>query len=326
MKKLRSSLTALVLSGFLFVFAGCATTIKVNVQRPAELDLNGASSISVLPFQTSLFIMPDVHGRVSVLDAFFSGLFSSGEDYRCASYLTDNINKTLLSGKFYRLVDSNTVHSQLLRGETPDCDIYLSGRIDYLTSFTETERCERKKDDKIVYYDQFRKRIKIGVSYMVIDAKTSTVMDIDTYDFETFSGWYDNPSYLPGEFNEVRYYLDSIVSDLSRKIQPYYETKKIKLLEDKTKNPDLKTANEYAKNKLYQKSYDVYREVYDSTGDFTAGYNSAMLQEVLGNLDEARSIMDRLVDETGDKRAMKALSDINNEILKDERLKNQLQK
>lgn len=31
----------------------CATTLNVQVQRPAEIDLNGAKTIAVLPFKTS---------------------------------------------------------------------------------------------------------------------------------------------------------------------------------------------------------------------------------------------------------------------------------
>ena len=35
----------------LCLFISCATTITVQVKRPAQLDLNGAKTIAVLPFR-----------------------------------------------------------------------------------------------------------------------------------------------------------------------------------------------------------------------------------------------------------------------------------
>ena len=47
-------LTILILLVFVSMCCiGCATTIPVEIQRPAELELNGAKTIAVLPISTS---------------------------------------------------------------------------------------------------------------------------------------------------------------------------------------------------------------------------------------------------------------------------------
>ena len=57
-----------------------------------------------------------------------------------------------------------------------------------------------------------------------------------------------------------------------------------------------------------------------------AGYNAAVLQLALGNLNTAKEIMEELYNKSFDKRAVDALSDINNEIYQAQRLKNQIEK
>ena len=52
MNLLKKSLLVLILSS---VFIGCSTTINFQVKRPAEVDLNGANSIAILPFQTNAY-------------------------------------------------------------------------------------------------------------------------------------------------------------------------------------------------------------------------------------------------------------------------------
>ena len=44
-------LKSLLITLFFSLFISCATTLTVQVKRPAQLDLNGAKTIAVLPFR-----------------------------------------------------------------------------------------------------------------------------------------------------------------------------------------------------------------------------------------------------------------------------------
>ena len=68
MKIKNNILSVFILS--VFLLTSCATTVKTTVKRPAELDLNGANSISVLPIQTQQYssvlgVLDDVYNILS---------------------------------------------------------------------------------------------------------------------------------------------------------------------------------------------------------------------------------------------------------------------
>ena len=76
----------------------------------------------------------------------------------------------------------------------------------------------------------------------------------------------------------------------------------------------MKLAAKLAKSGQIESSCEKFLEIYDETGDFVAGYNGAILLEAQGDLFNARDIMQELVDVTGDKRAVRALKNIDREI------------
>ena len=69
----------------------------------------------------------------------------------------------------------------------------------------------------------------------------------------------------------------------------------------------------------------AFQDIYEDTGIVEAGYNAAILQEALGNLSVAESMMIEVYDANPDSRVAKGLTDIRNEIGMANRLKNQIQ-
>ena len=77
MKSIKSLKNTSIIISILFVMlaTSCATTLHLDSTRPAELDLNGASSIAVLPFGTTGYSNKKfTGGRYPVLDFFVSML------------------------------------------------------------------------------------------------------------------------------------------------------------------------------------------------------------------------------------------------------------
>ena len=111
-------------------------------------------------------------------------------------------------------------------------------------------------------------------------------------------------------------------------LQPYTITKSIKLLETKTKDKGLKermkAADELAKNSMLEKASTEFQNIYKETGLVEAGYNAAILQEALGNLSKAETMMTEVYNANPDSRVAKGLADIQYEISQANRLKQQI--
>ena len=128
---------------------------------------------------------------------------------------------------------------------------------------------------------------------------------------------------MPSAYEIIENDLDSLVKQIMKELEPYDEQIELKLMSDKSKNPDMELAKKYVENNLIEKALDKYQEVYTETGMFEAGYNAAILYEAYGDLQTAKTIMTRLVDATGDKKAVSALANINYEIQQEEKLHQQ---
>ena len=63
MKTLLKTSLILFCGSIFFLFASCATTVNVRLTRPAQLDLNGARTVAVLPFKPGQYYVEyDEHG------------------------------------------------------------------------------------------------------------------------------------------------------------------------------------------------------------------------------------------------------------------------
>ena len=142
-------------------------------------------------------------------------------------------------------------------------------------------------------------------------------------EFTKTSSEKDNKSDLPTPLDLLRYDINGFVDDVLYAIQPYQETCSVTLLEDETKNDDLKQADKLADKGQLVESYRIYKRVYDETGYFVAGYNAALLQLALGNLSQAKSEMTAVYNASGDKRARDYIDHIDQEIQSAQRLQKQ---
>ena len=71
-------------------------------------------------------------------------------------------------------------------------------------------------------------------------------------------------------------------------------------------------------------SYNIFLKIYNDSGYFEAGYNAAMILMAMGQLNEAKSLINNVYENTGNIKALEALSDIENEIKQAKRLENQI--
>ena len=304
---------SMVLSALLMV--SCATSVSYKVERPAELDLNGANSISVLPFQDM-----DYNGSY-VFGLFWFDYTTNAQ--KAADYLTDRLTMDILNSNYLQVVPSQSVQAAIASKKTVPCDVYLTG---YISRYeTHVEPTKHTDDDGNVTYT-FKRYVSCRVTYQIMDAATNRIISYKSKDMFANSSSYSHEYDLPRSYTLLESDLRSLSSKIMKEIQPYTVTVSVSLMEDKSKEKDenFKYADSLAKKGLYEQAEEKFMEIYRTSGKYEAGYNAARLMQVQGKLDDALELMTKLYNATGDKKAFNAKSQIQNEINLSNKLQSQL--
>lgn len=320
-----------------FLFLSCATKVSYSVLRPAELELNGAKTISVLPIKPYAYFnrSTEYSGMEFVLSAFF-GIFDTVSVYEkhAIEFLQSSIEKGLLESPYIDLVSAKTVQAAVNKGYINPADIYFTGEVTYYnvndtisTEVTVIEDKNRDSDHKgsktYIHKDYYTREVNFDFKYQIVDSSNDKVLSYEKININASSGRYESQNKLPNPYSLIEYKLRDAVNKILKELQPYVVIKSVSLLEDKSKNPDMKIANQFAKDKNIESSYKWYSKIYEEQNIFEAGYNAAILQQSMGNLYDAEELMNNLYEKTADTRALKALKDIRYEIYMANRLRKQ---
>jgi hypothetical protein len=199
----------------------------------------------------------------------------------------------------------------------------LTGRISRFDSNISERRTTEERDSKKYTVTWYTRTVNATVTYQIVDAKTAQVISYRTQSLEESSGETEYYRNLEKPFDIVRSSLEELTNRIMRELQPYEVIKRISLLSDKTKDPDMKAADKMVKNGLVAQAETKYLSLYKTGHVFTAGYNAARLMQARGKLQEAEQLMTELVETYSDKRAMSALRDIEYEISQAKKLQRQ---
>lgn len=320
MKKIKLSLISIAIATVLLL-SGCATSIATTVQRPAELDMNGANSISILPFQTSSW---NDDNSISILGLIKITFESDKKDPKkeITQYLTYNLTDSLLNSTYMNVIGSKIVEKAIENGTEIPADCYLSG---YITNFNDTlnryETDEEYEDGNPII--DFSRSVSFKVVYQVIDATTNRIICSKYNEISKTSMTYHNSNDVPETLDVVKNDLDMLISRIMKELQPYEETKYLSLLDDKNNKDSMNAAKAMAKSGDIEMAKEMYMNIYESTNSFEAGYNAGQLMQVLGEYDDAELLMSNLLDATGNKKAAAALRDIKAEKQYQQTLKSQ---
>ena len=311
----------LLIAAAAICLCSCATQVRVVVDRPAELNMNGANSIAILPIQAN---EPEKTETINFLGFFSITTTKKNTEpsprEQLAEYLTNSLTSKLLTTSYYQVVDSAMVESALKAGNKPPVDVYLTGSINQFNTKVSSEVIESEDGSTTIYY---KRTADISVTYRIIDATTGEIVAMRKADYSRTSSSDTDEYKLPSAYDLLTRELDGLASKIMKEVQPYQETMYLSLLKDKTKDPEFAEADQYAKNGAIQLSYEKFQAIYDKTGYYEAGYNAAILLQALGRLEDARDAMQALVAKTGDKKAINALTAINREISSAEKFKKQ---
>ena len=323
MKQNKFLLRTVLCSVAAITFFSCTTSVPVKVKRPAKLDMQGAQTLAILPFQTQYV---DVTLSQSNVRSLYSSSNRNDKDYRDKEEICSNITfaleSTLASTEYYELQNSTRVKLALERGTEIPADAYIYG---YISDYTCSDVLKNKKEVETIGAEPLYYRyVKARITYQIIKASTNRVIASDYYTLEGDGSIVDtNRNRLETPYQILKSDINSMVNTIGKQIQPYYETIHLSLLSDKTKNPEMKIADNLANRGFIDQAQQKFEQIYYEDGNFAAGYNSALLLEALGRLDEAKQQMEELVSLTGDRKAINALKNIEYEIHQQERLQEQ---
>lgn len=288
---------------WIFFLFSCASSVKIKVQRPAEYDLQGARSISVLPFTTT-------------------GLFWGPEKEKIANYISSSIQSNLIQSGYFSVIDSSFVNSALRKKTSLPCDVYIKGAILDFSDIINASSLEDEEEEQIEY----ARHVKFLVSYAIVNGKTHEIIATNQERF-SFTSLREKFIYnLPSALYLAQWDLDLFVSDLLKKIEPYTETRKVFMLKDKSKNEIMMQGSEFVKEGNLSAALEKYLSVYNELGLFEAGYNAARIMEAQGKYTEAEKLMLEVYNKTGEKKARNAIKEIQREIKDDQIFKEQQEK
>lgn len=290
-----------------FLFCGCATTIKVNVMRPSELDLGNVESIGVL----SSVRKPTI----------FEYMFFNTDGYELSKDFAVALQSELIEENYFTVVDSNKISVALKNGEKIPCDIYISTEISDVSSKIKKIKVKTKDDTHIEYY----RELNYSLNYLIVESQTGKILkEIET----NFSNQSDSELFeedVVSTRNLAYNDFYSVISKLKKQIMPYIENKRISLLKDKTKNPQMENADSLVKSGNLDLAFTEFIKIYNSTSLFEAGYNAACILEAQEKYEEALELMKEIYKKSGNKKAKNALDEIRFEITSRDKLQRQIE-
>lgn len=303
------------------LLTGCATTVTYKVDRPADLDLNGARSIAI----------------ESVIVPSYSRYSSKGDDTVVAQYIENTLAKRINQGGYYTVYTS--------RDRRSNADVYFDAEIvvfevndssrqvkvenpNYIPLKPGERRVEKRGSninttEKYIYETRYTRKVHFVMNYSFINGINDKTIATKQCEFTKSSSETTDKSSLSDPIDLLRYDLNCLVDDVLYAIQPYQETCSVTLLEDETKSEDMKQADKLADKGQLVDSYRIFKRVYDQSGYFVAGYNAALLQLAMGNLSQAKAEMQDVYKTSGDQRARDYIDYIDKEIQSAQRLQKQ---
>ena len=292
------------------LFTSCATSVSFPVERPAEIDSKGATSITILPFSSGNM------GR------FY---YNHGTETKIiANYIQEQFQKRILRSGFFTLISSQGLPNKSGLSSSFS-DLRIQGNIYNFSNKVEKIPVETEDKKKKLYL--YKRKVSLSVKYEVVYSQTNEILYSTTQHIEEESSEYASSREVPSYLTLVSSDLSGRISTIAKKLMPYTTTRHLSLLKYKTKEPEIKeamdTAHKLTKQGLYPLAQSAFMNLYEQQGIFEAGYNAALLLEATGQLTAAEELMNQLLLTTNNQKAEKALQEIQKEIRYAQRLKYQ---
>jgi hypothetical protein len=303
MKRLNFPLFTLIV----LACSSCATSIPVLVHKPAAIDLTGIRRIAVLPF--GFAGQDEARSPLEAALFRFSGRYRYRTELerRVAAEIANGMNDILLASKSFSVISGSELVSRSRSGamSADVVDAYVTGDVGLL-SVTDKDgyRDSVDKDGVVVSKYYIERAVELEFTYRVIRASDGLILG----QMRKSGRASDGGAEVKSEFALAKKIIDEVLPSVAKEIAPYSVTEYRTLEADKTKDQRMKDADELVKKGRYEAALAIYDEVFAENGNFAAGYDAAIVTEILGDLDGAILLMDALAAGTGASKATSELA------------------
>ena len=286
-----------LLASVLFL-TGCATTVKVTVERPPALNTAGIRRIAVMPFESN-----------------------DRSQREMAQYATTVATRIITEMNHFTLVDPSEIERlrRYYQSIEPYVDALFTGRITRIDATNNAVQNDyRNRDGTITYYTNYNTDVEIELNYSLVRAGDASligpVFKEGTYSLSSQEGY-------PSAAEVLRTAIDNELRYLGRDFAPHTVTENRSFASDKSKNKvlqaEMKDTLSQVKAGNNRAALEAYLGIYERYKSIAAAENASILHEVFGDTQVAADLMRRVFADTGDPRAREVLTRLN-KILQDQ--------
>lgn len=277
----------------LVLLESCAMTVDVRVQRLPAMNTAGIRRLAIMPFQTS---------------------DNSQLQQETAQFITAAVTQRIMEANHFIMVDPTEIQRLQQKGESIEnhVDAVFTGQIITLNLRDSSHREEQynTKTGLPYYVTVYDRDVELIFSYSLKRSRDGSLIGVVTKQAKNNDSAETREKLRTGS-DLLRPFIDWELRSIARDVAPYMTTETRTLMDEKSKNKILKTQMKDVYTIVTQGSYktglNAYLRIYEEWNNFAAGYNAAVLYEVLGDLENAIRMMRSLSDETGNPRAFEEL-------------------
>ena len=268
--------------------AGCATTVTFHVQRPPTLNTLGIQRLAVMPFTAT--------DRSSL-------------QRQAASWLTNESLARIQATNHFTLINASEVERvRRVNGNVETlADALFGGQVVSLAVYNSSrDAMRRDKEGNTITYVIYEREVQLVFNYNLTRTRDGSMIGPINKTLNT-SDSSENQIELKTAELMIQSLVQRGLAGLARDVAPYTAIEKHSLLKETSKDKALKQrakeANALVKAGSYKSAQNAFVAIYEDTGSFAAGYNTALLIEAQGDREGAVAFFQRLYNDTGNPKA-----------------------
>jgi len=296
-KSILKTITPLIAAS-LFLITACATSIKLAVVRPPNLNTAGIKRIAVMPFEAN-----------------------AGTSREMAQYATGVAIKRIQEMNYFTLVDSSEIERFKRNNQNIEnyIDAQFTGKITRVDVSTETYNGSYKdKNGNTIHYTNYTTKVEVELEYSLVVARDSRLIGPISKKNSNSSTSREN---YPSSSELIRGVIDGLLRYVGNDIAPHTVMETRTFAEEKTNDKalkeEMKNAITQVKAGNYKIALEAYLGIYDRYKSIAAAENASILYESFGEVQTAANFMQKVIDETGNPSARNTLARLN-KILQDQ--------
>jgi hypothetical protein len=322
---------AVVFAMALAFLIGCAPSIRLEVTKPAEVNMKGAKKLAVMDYG---FPVPNKSMNAEdLLKAAFSKLIGlhvqeqETPESKVAKCATSKTSAILTGTQYFTVLTPSDLSKTLVDGsgqtmsavdigKKAGAQSIVLGDLERLSLDDENfSESYKKKDGSTVTENKIRRKVAVQLSYRVISTETGGILATKTLQGQV------QQVVMEAERRSLKSKeilgceaIDQVIPAMARQLAPYRVVEKRTLLKDKTKNPEFERALNFLKGNMYGNAYDIFTQIYKTSANISAGFNAAIMKEAMGDLEAAYNEMNEIATKTANTDAIREVQRLKNSL------------